>query len=258
MCLLELNKQEAIEELRGISGILRDFYDDMPNVIRENLRYYRRSIPEENVQLIQCATNSKNGNHILIFDNDDIDEVRDSIIAHELKHILMRSEGFPFTTPVGETTQHLKLSEGINNLLQHKFIYDSLMSLGFNVERDYREIAFEKFKNLIGFADDDPIVLSNIGSKIFTLLFADQYNIQNTIFDDFYDDNEVSDFIHDHYNIIHRRANRLLNRMERNSYDSPEEQINSLRDLVSRHSLNRAVSGYYIENSDVQSINFNN
>ncbi len=257
MTFTDLPKDDTVEELRSISEKLNSYYDNISDILKENILYLVKNNPEGNNQLMQCATDPNNGQHYLIFDSNDISEIHDSIIAHEFQHLVMRNNGFPFTTPVVETNQHRKISSAINNLLQHKQIYEFLTNKGYTAKCDYFKTNIETLKETIGFNGNNPLILSPIGSKIFMLLYADHYNIQKTISENFYDNNPIADFIHEHYYSIDRGAIRILNRMKERGCGTKEQQIDFLKDIVSQFSLIDIVNGHYIEGDNVISINFN-
>ena len=256
MCYTTLNREETIEQIRNNSNYLRIYYDSIPSQIREKIHYVVRNNPIGDNQLLQFGIFGQLEGYNIIFDSDDVGSVRDSIIAHEFGHIILRENRFPFTHQSGELAVHHSISKQINNLLQHQLIYRELLEFGFYVEQDYLNIYYEQFKNQIGFNDNNPINLTTDGIKLFILYFADNHSSQNTLFNENIDSELLASFITSNYARIFRQSNLLLRYIEQQGYDTAEEQISLLRNIVNRYSLNDIVNGYYIENSTLIEINF--
>jgi hypothetical protein len=255
MCYTTLQREEIIEQIRNKSNYLRIYYDSISYQIREKIHYVVRNNPIGNNQLLQFGLFGQLEGYNIIFDSNDISNVRESIIAHEFEHIILRENRFPFTHQSGELEVHHNISKQINNLLQHQLIYRELLDFGFNVEQDYLDIYYEKFKNQIGFNNNNPINLTTDGIKLFRLYFADNYSIQNAIFNENIDNELLTSFITSNYARIFRQSNLLLRYIEQQGYDTADEQISLLRNIINRYSLNNIVNGYFIENNTLREIN---
>jgi len=260
MCYTTLNKHESIEKIRSISDFLKNYYDDIPLIIRDKVHYVIRNNPENDINLLQNGILKEEGScsiagYSIIFDNDDIGSVRDSIIAHEFEHIILRENSFPVTNQINELQIFDKISRAINNLLQHQLIYEKLQGIGFNVEQDYMDIIYENFKSQIGFNNNDPLNLM-IWGKFLIFYFTDNYGIQNTLFNKNIDDENLTRFIGSYYHRIIRQSRRLLTYFDQQGNDTAEEQISLLKYLVNRYSLTEVLNGYYIEDSSLTEIDF--
>ena len=128
--------KEAIKEIRDISEKIREFFDNNSSKIKNKIIYAIDEFAEAINTPSFKIQNATDGNklHIMIFNNTNLKEVKDSIIAHEYSHILLREEGFPTVLPTNN--QYMSLSGMFNNILQDPLIYLRLNE-DFDVEEDF-------------------------------------------------------------------------------------------------------------------------
>ena len=214
----------------------------------------RKSIPEGHSYKMQMGTNQF-GNHIVVFDNDDIASVSDSIVAHELNHIFLRGDGYPYF--LSKVQNEYKIfSNLLNNILPHPLIYNNLKNLGFDVENDYNNIVFNDFKRYIGFPNNPWDNITDFEEKKLILYFVDNYFIQRTLFNELIDDQPFNDFIRQNYFDISEEAEALI-RFIILSGNSTAEQHRALSiNIIGLYELENYVRGYYISNSTAHEFEF--
>ena len=112
MNLRMLQTKEVIDEIKNKSNEIENFYDSFISPIQKNIIYTINEVEEgENIPSYMLSNFSFTSyEHVIIFLDTDMTKINDSIIAHEYMHILLRSDGFPFSLSVKPICDKLSIS----------------------------------------------------------------------------------------------------------------------------------------------------
>lgn len=264
MDYVPLDRTRCISQIRNKSKKLGQFFDQIPDNIKNKIFCQKKVNSSGNSNLMRNKSH-RNGNHDIIFDNDNIADVRDSIIAHELTHILLREESFPFIGPKSyliREENYEKLMSQFNNLLQHRLVYPRLIENNFNVVPDFRDVYLQYFMRGVGYygtnnRNNRPLIrnqyIGTILEKVLIFWFTDYNLIKN-----FLSQNEgrsFGQFLKRYYVYVSRESSQLLNIFDDIGYDTPDKQNELIEILMERYGL----QGYFkiceIINGSIEIIN---
>jgi hypothetical protein len=225
MNLRMLQPNEVIDEIKNKSIIMEKFYDNYISPIQQNIIYAVDEVEEgKNIPSYMLYNFSFSCyEHVIIFLNTDIAKINDSIIAHEYMHILLRNDGFPFSTPVKPICD--KLSRMLTNLIQDPLIYYRLKN-NYDVSTDFK---INK-KDLINELNGKNTGIHGLEKTRYIFNFSRGILIQNILFGS-KDETGLLDFIEDHYSHIYSDIEELVKLCESYGFYT-KDKLNDLIEII--------------------------
>ena len=152
-------------------------------------------------------------------------------IAHELGHLVLRSEGFP---AIGyKLPQYETLSSAFNSMVHDPLVNSRLLAYGFDLRNDYETEAAQTIHQLKGLTKPPSNRLGRLhwmANYAGNILDWELLNLHGQ-------KSELQKWFDSRYPSIADEAKKLLNMVRRIGYKTPEKQSRLFRNIVRHYRL---------------------
>jgi len=236
----------TLDSIKQISPELNDFIENISERIKHDVYYlFRDDITKDINELTELIHNRQ---HFIIFNSPNIKGVRDTIIAHEYGHILIKKDGhqYPVVKPEYKLDKIIKdYCAAFSNMLDHKIIYENLSNFGFDIDELKNDFLWTVNSNLRSIRNDKglpyPIIDINHPRVIsFTFSFTEKFLVADFLGvtnDTFYI--TFKKFVENNYPRLNRRARLLKKQFERIGVETPNKRQDLLQQILSLISYNK-------------------
>jgi len=157
-------------------------------------------------------------------------------IAHELEHLVLRSEGFVST---GAKSQYATISSSLNSMIHDPLVDSRLATYGFDLRAEYKTELKESFRQLTSHENSPSGHLSRV-LWIFNYV-AKMLDWELRYVDTKEDDNEFKLRFDKRYPDIAKEGMDLLKFVKEVGYDTPDKQVKLFRKIIRKYKLDGVV-----------------
>lgn len=218
---------ELLENLLKNSPKFRQYYDSRRKKILHPVFWMRDSSLPEGINA-RATTEFEPRQYIIGIKRIPLEINDDILVAEELEHCVCDEEGYPGLAALSPEFDNL--ASAINSMLGDLIAHKRLQELGFDFLDSYKEgttVFFSQLENAKGPNNRIGVFLwmANYASNV---LDAIELGIENNEFQIFFDNK---------YPDIAYKAKKLIERVNRVGYDTPEKMVKLLREILQRYDL---------------------
>lgn len=224
-------EKDVISIILEKSPQFKRYYEEKRKRIHNKLFW---AIKRNSTPHIKCRNGTKpSGEHIIWLKEIPPKTIKPSVIAHEMEHIILVEEGYPYTFPRNTA---INFSSFVNSLLQDPLIYRRLEKYDFDVKNDYIK-NIEQLCEELGFSNSPQKAPTEELEKIKWILVYTQANLikENlSIKEDICSFNEL---FNKYYKEIAEEGDRLIEVIQEMGFSTIEEQNELLKHILKKYNL---------------------
>jgi hypothetical protein len=160
------------------------------------------------------------------------------IIAHELQHAVVRSQGFPATRKaIGADNKYIGLSTAFNSMIHDSLVNKALQNYGFDLLEDFTKLKNKSLDELI----EAPSPTSDSDKTHYVFNYVNNILLWEIIGAE--KDNKFQKKFESLYPELANEGQELLALIKSVGYDTPEKMRILIREIITRYKL----SDYILE-----------